>query len=151
MSTWIALIVFIIIVLVVWWALLRNAATYRPDFEVHPHDESHPVQEQPVVETEIAPVRLAEIAPTEPLKPDDLTILEGIGPKTNKLLQEAGIQTFAQLAAMQVAEIKAILEPAGLQFMDPGSWAEQAQLAAEGKFDELKKLTDSLKGGRIVT
>ena len=46
--------------------------------------------------------------------------------------------------------LKAILDPNGLQFIDPGSWADQASLAAEGKFDELKTLTDSLKGGRRV-
>ena len=91
-----------------------------------------------------------ETAPTEPLKPDDLTILEGIGPKINQLLQEAGIRTFAQLAATDVSELKAILDPAGLQFIDPSSWGEQAKLAAEGKFDELKTLTASLKGGRKV-
>ena len=45
MSTWSALIIFIIVVLIVWWALTRNAKTYKPDFEVHPHEESHAVEE----------------------------------------------------------------------------------------------------------
>jgi large subunit ribosomal protein L21 len=121
---------------------------------VHPHEEGHAAEKEPApaVAEAIAtqPTQLVETSPTEPLKPDDLTILEGIGPKINTLLQAAGIRTFAQLAVSEVSELKAILDPAGLQFIDPGTWAEQAKLAAEGKFDELKTLTDSLKGGRRV-
>jgi predicted flap endonuclease-1-like 5' DNA nuclease len=102
MSTWSVLTIFIVVVLIVWWALTRNAKTYKPDFEVHPHAEAHPVEEKPAlaveegqaveeeqapapVETEavVAPVKLVETAPTEPLKPDDLTVKEGIGPKVN--------------------------------------------------------------------
>jgi predicted flap endonuclease-1-like 5' DNA nuclease len=98
----------------------------------------------------VLPSRLAENVQTQQLVPDDLTILEGIGPKINQLLQAAGICTFALLAASEVSELKAILDPAGLQFIDPGTWAEQARLADEGKFDELKALTASLKGGRRV-
>lgn len=156
MSAWLALIIFIIVVLIVWWALIRNAKAYRPDFEVHPHEEEgHAVEAEhapAVAETETVgpPVKLVETAPTEPLKPDDLTLLEGIGPKINRLLHEAGIRTFAQLAVSEVSELRAILDPAGLQFIDPSSWAAQARLAAEGKFDELKTLTASLKGGRKV-
>ena len=56
------------------------------------------------------------------------------------LLQEAGIRTFAHLAVTDVSELQAILDPARLRFIDPSTWAEQAKLAAEGKFDELKTL-----------
>jgi hypothetical protein len=31
---------------------------------------------------------------------------------------------------------------------DPGTWTEQAALAAAGKWDEFKELTERLKGGR---
>jgi large subunit ribosomal protein L21 len=155
MSPLLALIIFIVVVLIVWWALTRNARKYKPDFEVHAHEESHTVEEEhapAVAEMQAVepPSKIVETAPTEPLKPDDLTILEGIGPKVNQLLQAAGIRTFAQLAATDVNQLKAILDPAKLQFLDPSTWAEQAKLAAEGKFDELKVLTDSLKGGRRV-
>ncbi len=170
MSPWVALIIFLIIVLIVWLALIRNARLYKPGIKAHPHEEAHaavetpaapapaihavaePALVEPPATPEIAvPSGRVETAPTEPLTPDDLTILEGIGPKVAQLLQQAGIRTFAQLAAAQVGELKAILEPAGLQFMDPSTWAEQARLAAAGKFDELKQLTDSLKGGRKVS
>jgi hypothetical protein len=33
---------------------------------------------------------------------------------------------------------------------DPGTWPQQAKLAAEGKMDELKKLQEELQGGRRV-
>ena len=155
MSPWLALIIFIIVVLIVWWALTRTAKTHKPDLEVHKHEEVHAKEEAPApaavaVEAPVLPTRLAQSAQTAPLLPDDLTILEGIGPKINKLLHEAGIVTFAHLAATDVSELKAILDPAKLQFIDPSTWAEQAKLAAAGKFDELKVLTDSLKGGRRV-
>jgi hypothetical protein len=80
--------------------------------------------------------------------PDDLTTVEGIGPKTSSVLQEAGIETFAQLAKTDVARLKQILEAANLRLADPGSWPEQARLAAAGDWDALKVLQDKLSGGR---
>ncbi len=32
--------------------------------------------------------------------------------------------------------------------MEPGTWPEQAKMAAEGKWDELKKWQDELNGGK---
>jgi hypothetical protein len=82
--------------------------------------------------------------------PDDLTILEGIGPRVKEVLAEAGITTFAQLAAADVNRLREILEGANLRFLDPGTWAEQARMAAEGRMDDLQAFTDSLRGGRRV-
>jgi len=83
---------------------------------------------------------------------DDLTIVEGIGPKIAELLVSAGISTYADLAKSDVAKINEILEAAGSNFntANPSTWAEQAQLAADGKFDELQKLKDELDGGKKV-
>ena len=88
--------------------------------------------------------------PATPVKPDDLTIIEGIGPKIASLMQAAGIATFTQLAGADLSRLEKILQDAGLRLADPGTWSEQARLAAEGKWEELKVLTDSLKGGRRV-
>jgi predicted flap endonuclease-1-like 5' DNA nuclease len=85
-----------------------------------------------------------------PPKPDDLTILEGVGPKIQKLLNDAGIHTFSQLAATSVDKLKKVMEDANLRIADPTSWPEQARLAAIGAMDALKTYQDSLKGGRIV-
>ena len=81
---------------------------------------------------------------------DDLKIIEGIGPKIADLLIGAGVSTFAQLAATAPEKIKEILEAGGSQFNihDPATWPAQSQLAAEGKWDELKVLQDELLGGR---
>jgi predicted flap endonuclease-1-like 5' DNA nuclease len=87
-------------------------------------------------------------AAPEPPKPDDLTIIEGIGPKISALLQVAGIVTFAQLAATDVARLREIMLQANLRIADPTTWPEQAALAAVDKWDDLKALQGSLKGGR---
>ena len=83
---------------------------------------------------------------------DDLVIIEGIGPKAAEALVEAGIDTFAKLAAASAEEVKAILDASTskVQHLDPTTWAQQAQLAADGKMDELKKLQDELNGGKAV-
>jgi len=85
-------------------------------------------------------------------KGDDLKIIEGIGPKAADVLVAAGIDTFAKLAATAATEVNAILDAAEakVQHLDPTTWAQQAQLAADGKMDELKKLQDELNGGKAV-
>jgi hypothetical protein len=82
------------------------------------------------------------------IQPDDLTIIEGIGPKVAKVLNEAGIHSFTDLAGANAADVQKTLEAAGLQMMNPEGWIEQAKLAAKGDMDGLKKLQDALKGGR---
>jgi len=64
--------------------------------------------------------------------PDDLTLLEGIGPKVNSVLASAGITTFSQMAEIDLKNLKEILDAAGYKYMDPTSWPEQARLLAEG-------------------
>jgi len=83
-----------------------------------------------------------------PLKPDDLRKIEGIGPKTQAVLLAAGIETFAQLAAANPADIKQILVEAGIRLGDPTTWPDQAALAAAENWDGLKDLQSTLKGGR---
>lgn len=89
----------------------------------------------------------------EPVQPDDLKRVEGIGPKIAGVLQAAGIATFAQLADTDVEQLKQILgqaDPNLLRLADPASWPQQARLAADGAWEELAKLQDELKGGRRV-
>ena len=84
--------------------------------------------------------------------PDDLTKVEGIGPKIQELLNAAGIMSFADLAEAGADRVKEILEEAGgaMKSKDPSTWSQQAQMAAEGKWDELKVWQDELDGGRVV-
>lgn len=87
--------------------------------------------------------------PAKPAKPDDLTKVEGIGPKIASLLKAAGINTFAELAKTDVSKVQSVLDAAGPRFKiaKPGTWPEQAALAAAGNWDGLKKLQDTLDGG----
>jgi predicted flap endonuclease-1-like 5' DNA nuclease len=82
--------------------------------------------------------------------PDDLKVLEGVGPVLEGILNNGGVYTYAQLADMSSDEVKAILEAAGDIVHDPASWPEQATLLRDGKMDEFKALCDELKGGRRV-
>ena len=81
---------------------------------------------------------------------DDLTIIEGIGPKIAELLIAAGITDFAQLAASKKTAIADVLSNAGSRYAmhDPTTWPQQAKLAAGGKWEQLKKLQEELKAGK---
>jgi len=103
---------------------------------------------------EAAPKAKAEAKPkaapkkaTANAKADDLKKIEGIGPKIATTLVEAGIATFADLAKAKPAKISEIIaEVRGNHVTD--TWPAQAKLAAEGKWDELKKWQDELDGGK---
>jgi len=81
---------------------------------------------------------------------DDLTIIEGIGPKIDDLFHANGVVSFAQLARLSVPEMLDILERGGphFQLANPGSWARQAVLASENRWAELKRLQEDLIAGR---
>lgn len=80
---------------------------------------------------------------------EDLTKVEGIGPKIAEIFQEAGIHTFADLAAKSEEDLTGILTEAGPAYAskNPASWPKQAKMAADGKWDELKEWQDNVKGG----
>jgi large subunit ribosomal protein L17 len=128
MSTeqWLILILAVVIVVAVWWWWRRRGSTVP------------------------APPPMPPVAPRAALPPDNLEILEGVGPKIADVLKGAGITTFAQLAATNVSTLQGILKAAGLSFTDASTWPEQAALAAAGKTGELQALQDSLKGGKRV-
>lgn len=102
----------------------------------------------PEVKVEATPVVNAII---ENKRVDDLKIVEGIGPKIEELLNNAGIKTFAQLENTSVARLNEILEEAGprYQMHDPGTWPQQSGLANSGKWTELKILQDELNKGKV--
>jgi large subunit ribosomal protein L21 len=80
---------------------------------------------------------------------DDLTKIEGIGPKAAAALTDAGIATFADLSKAKVPAIQKVLDESEGKFgaLVPGSWPKQAKLAAADKWDELKKWQDEMDGG----
>lgn len=83
-------------------------------------------------------------------KQDDLKIVEGIGPKIEELYHAAGIKTWKELSETSQDKSQSILDAAGERFSihNPGTWAKQAQLAYEGKWQELKDWQDNLDGGK---
>lgn len=84
------------------------------------------------------------------VKPNDLKVIEGIGPKIEGLLKEGGIKTWKKLADSTPAKIQEILDAAGSRYKlaDPGTWPKQAKIAANGDWTTLKIYQDKLKGGK---
>ena len=62
---------------------------------------------------------------------DDLKELQGIGPKVESLLNNAGIYSFAELANASNEDLREILSNAGARYqsMNPTTWKELAQEA----------------------
>jgi len=81
---------------------------------------------------------------------DDLKVVEGIGPKIEELLNNAGIRTYSALSKSSPLRLKNILVGGGDRFKmhNPGTWPDQSKMANEGRWDELKKWQDELDGGR---
>ena len=102
------------------------------------------------VEVEVAPVAAPEPKAAAPkkanAKKDNLTKVEGIGPKIAETLNFNGIVTFADLAAAKPEEITEFIKDVRGNHV-PDTWPKQAQLASEGKWDELREWQDKLDGG----
>lgn len=131
---WWGWLIIILVIFVLFWLVFRS----RPEEETKTPPPA-------------APASAAEVPPAPaPVKPDDFTIIEGIGPKINAILQAAGVNTFSQLAALQPQRITEILTAGGIRLADPATWPEQARLAARGEMDKLRAYQDTLKGGRIA-
>lgn len=106
-----------------------------------------------VTAAKVTPAKVAAVsavaAPVKPSNPDDLKKVEGIGPKIESILNAGGIWTWSALADASQERLTELLHEAfpGSLVHKPGTWPEQAAMARDGKFDELKKWQDELKGG----
>ena len=128
---WVVLGFFVLIV-VVGWLVSRNRGS-QPAVRQETHHETHVEPEMPAMQTK---------------KADDLTVLEGIGPKVAQVLNEIGIMSFSDLANADAAKLQQALNAAGMHYMNPAGWIEQAKLAASGDLEGLRKLQEELQGGR---
>lgn len=107
--------------------------------------------DSPKPKKEAKPKTKSAPKPPKPVKPDDLKVVEGIGPKMEKALNAAGILTFAQLAAASDERIRAAIEAGGMRFAPSvPTWAKQADYAAKGDMDGLKAYQASLTAGRAT-
>jgi predicted flap endonuclease-1-like 5' DNA nuclease len=137
---WLILLIALLVVIVglVWFLNEENKEKTQPAA----------TKASDVSKAEIVGVEGEDIVPEE-VQADDLTLIEGIGPKLSAVLQQAGISTWAKLAQTDIGELQRILDEAGIaKISDPATWPEQATLAAAGDWDGLEKLQGELKGGR---
>ena len=79
---------------------------------------------------------------------DDLTVVEGIGPRLESALKTAGITTYRQLADSRPGRLETIMREAHVRMANPSTWPEQATLAADGRWQELQELQQRLKSGK---
>ena len=118
---------------------------------------AEPVAEKPAAKAapkaEAAPAEEAP-APAKPrakkaAKGDDLTLIEGIGPKMAAALVAAGIDTFAKLSEASEDALRNAIHQAGMNLAPSiPTWAKQAKFAADGDMDGLTAYKDHLVGGR---
>ena len=79
-----------------------------------------------------------------------MKVVEGIGPKVEEALKAAGIKSWSDLADSNPEKITEILTAAEGNFSGqvPDTWAKQARMAVDQKWDELEKWQDELDGGK---
>jgi len=120
--------------------------TILPDDRVQNGEQSQPASPAPPA----AAPPPAPAAPVEPAsEPDDLTRIEGIGPKMSQALIAAGLDTFEKVAAASIEDFQAAVAAAGMNFAPSAeSWAEQASYAARGDWDGLSAFQSTLISGR---
>ena len=114
--------------------------------EVAQEAKSEKADESPVDAQKEAPKAKSKKASDS----DKLTKIEGVGPKLSEILSEAGFDSFEKIANASADQLREVLASAGNRYkaFDPTTWPQQASLANEGKWDELKALQDNLKGGK---
>ena len=78
---------------------------------------------------------------------DDLTKIEGIGPKISETLIKAGIKTFKDLSEQKTSKIDEIISDIRGNH-DSTTWPEQARMAYKEEWNKLKKWQDELAGGK---
>lgn len=84
------------------------------------------------------------------IKENDLTVVEGIGPKIQELFHNHDVKTWKGLSECSVDKCQSVLESGGDRFRmhKPGSWPKQAKMAYEGRWADLLKWQDELDGGK---
>lgn len=87
----------------------------------------------------------------QPSAKDDLTVIEGIGPKSQEALNKSGVYTFAHVAALSPEELYRIVRiQHGVQVLSDAAatWQKQAEFLARGDIPGFKAYVDQLVAGR---
>lgn len=130
-----------------WYNLLHKHGSLVLDEKTEEGVEDAVVVEEET-KTEIKPKKSSPKKATA--KGDDLKKIEGAGPKAAEAMVNAGLDTFAKVAKAKPEKLSEILSEASsrLSHISTETWPEQAKLAADGKWDELKALQAKLDGGK---
>lgn len=152
---WLFLIALLIGILVAWWIFVASRRTKvqrtsRQDVLDEGADRAKrnqaliepivtPSAETPIEPSTVVPGGGAEIVMPEPefapaAEKDDLKRLKGVGPKLEKLLNELGVTSFAQIAAWSESDIERIDARLGTfqGRIRRDNWIEQAKFLAAG-------------------
>jgi len=117
------------------FALIDGTVVFKKKMKNRSYVSVEPVVEVAVAEAPVVaekPAKKAEPkveAPKAETQGDDLTKLDGVGPKLAEILAEGGFASFAAVAAASVEDIQKVLEAAGSRYAskDPQPWIEQAK------------------------
>ena len=112
--------------IIVWWWLQekeKKGSGVEDQRVVLPLDDG----DTPPAAPKAAPVKpKTKKQKLQPIEPDDLTVIEGIGPKYAGILQAAGVKSYADLAKMTPEEVREIFRKAVNRSPDPTTWIKQA-------------------------
>ncbi|MEB8328431.1 hypothetical protein OO009_03620 [Flavobacteriaceae bacterium KMM 6897] len=96
-------------------------------------------------------VDLAKKSFGKKIKLNDLKVIEGIGPKIEKLFHNFEIKTWEDLSMASVKKCQEVLDSGGDRYRihTPGSWPMQAKMAHEGKWKALARWQEEHKAGKL--
>ena len=98
---------------------------------------------------EAAKINTSDTTNKTTLNGDDLTRIEGIGPKINSALIAYGIDSYLKLKDSDEETIRKALSEGGVKFAPSVStWAKQAEYLVKGDEEGFKEYTDYLVAGR---
>ena len=105
----------------------KPAKKAAPKPEKKAEKKAEPKAEKPKAEKHAAPKKAETVAA------DDLKQLSGVGPALEKKLLEAGVTTFAQVAAWTADDVAAMDEKLSFKGrIEREGWIEQAKKLAKG-------------------
>ncbi|MDQ3141091.1 MAG: helix-hairpin-helix domain-containing protein [Bacteroidota bacterium] len=133
-------------------AVAQGSIQEREAFvDVNPTTTTHPdlKQGEKIITSASLETKGIPSAALAKLDPENLQIIEGVGPKMEQFLHGMGISNWSQLASANAGFIKSNLEQIDSKFriIDPESWPEQAGLARDGQWSALMKMQRGLAMG----
>ncbi len=143
-------------------SLKRSQKTLLTKLKEKPIEAVEPVPLETVTKVKtIGELSLSKVKPsstpkmvkmdTPPIWPANLQIIEGIGPKIELVLREAGIRTWESLAVTPVKQLVETLKSHALHHIhNPQTWPEQARLASRNEWPKLIYLQKKLKGNQTA-